>query len=212
MSLIAKELVKHQEVLKYTSIYEDYLRENTDRKIWLVNTNKLVRFYEGVDGLKTGYTKEAGYCLTATAKKNNMRLISVVMGEPDSKTRNSETTELLNYGFSQYETINLLKSKIIGEYKIDKAKQSKVTVELKEEPIIVKKKMDKNKKYQCETKIKEIKAPLKKGTEVGTFIIKNKNNQIKTIPLIINENIQKASIGDLYLRYLREIISGQINF
>ena len=70
MSIIARELVKHQELFQYTSIYEDYLRENTDRKIWLVNTNKLVRFYDGVDGLKTGYTKEAGYCLTATAKKN----------------------------------------------------------------------------------------------------------------------------------------------
>ncbi|MBQ9011711.1 MAG: D-alanyl-D-alanine carboxypeptidase, partial [Bacilli bacterium] len=67
MSLIAKELVKHKKVLEFTSIYEDYLRENTDKKIWLVNTNKLVRFYDGVDGLKTGYTKDAGYCLTATA-------------------------------------------------------------------------------------------------------------------------------------------------
>ena len=75
MAIIAKELVKHKEVLEYTSIYEDYLRKDTDRKIWLVNTNKLVRFYQGVDGLKTGYTKEAGYCLTATAKKGNTRFI-----------------------------------------------------------------------------------------------------------------------------------------
>ena len=77
MAVIAKELVKHTKVLEYTSIYEDYLRKDTDRKIWLVNTNKLVRFYSGVDGLKTGYTASAGYCLTATAKKNNSRFIAV---------------------------------------------------------------------------------------------------------------------------------------
>ena len=65
MMLIARELVKHEEVLKYTKVYEDYLRENTDRKIWLVNTNRLVRFYDGVDGLKTGYTEDAGYCMTS---------------------------------------------------------------------------------------------------------------------------------------------------
>ena len=70
MAFMARELIKHKKILKFTSIYETYLRENTDRKIWLVNTNKLVRFKQGVDGLKTGYTKTAGYCLTATMKKN----------------------------------------------------------------------------------------------------------------------------------------------
>ena len=80
MSMIARELLNHKKVLDYTSVYETYLRENTDRKIWLVNTNKLVKFKKGVDGLKTGYTKEAGYCLTATMKKDNMRVIATVMG------------------------------------------------------------------------------------------------------------------------------------
>ena len=104
MSKIARELVKHEEVLKFTSTYEAYLREGTDKKIWLVNTNKLVRFYDGVDGLKTGHTEEAGYCLTATAKKNNMRIIAVAMGEPTSKTRNQEISEMLDYAFAQYQT------------------------------------------------------------------------------------------------------------
>ena len=94
MSLIAKELVKHDRVLKYTSTYEDYLRKGTERELWLTNTNKLTRFYPGVDGLKTGYTKEAGYCLTSTAKRDGMRIITVVMGEPDTKTRNSETSTM----------------------------------------------------------------------------------------------------------------------
>ena len=108
MSIIARELVKHKEVLEYTKIYEDYLREDTDRKIWLVNTNRLVRFYDGVDGLKTGYTEDAGYCMTATAEKDGMRIIAVVMGEETSKIRNQEVSEMLDYAFAQYKTENLL--------------------------------------------------------------------------------------------------------
>ena len=87
MALIAKELSRHDEVFKYTSIYEDYLRENTKRKLWLVNTNKLVRFYKGVDGFKTGFTDEAGYCLSVSAKRNDMRLVSVVMGAKTASDR-----------------------------------------------------------------------------------------------------------------------------
>ena len=86
MAVIARNLVRHEKILEFSSVYETYLRENTDRKIWLVNTNKLVRFKQGVDGLKTGYTDTAGYCLTATMKKDDMRVIATVMGEPDSNT------------------------------------------------------------------------------------------------------------------------------
>ena len=82
MAVIAKELVnKHPGILKFSSIYEDYLRENTNNKFWLVNTNKLIRFYDGADGLKTGHTDDAGYCLAVTAKKYGLRLIGIVLGE-----------------------------------------------------------------------------------------------------------------------------------
>lgn len=98
MSIIARELLRHEKILEYTSIYEEYLEKNDGSRIWLVNTNRLVRFYDGVDGLKTGFTKTAGYCLTATAKKNNFRLISVVMGEDTTENRSSDTVKMLNYG------------------------------------------------------------------------------------------------------------------
>ncbi len=129
MALIAKELVKHEIVFEFTSIYEDYLRKDTDRKIWLVNTNKLVRFYAGVDGLKTGYTEEAGYCLTATAKRDNLRVIAVVMGEESSKTRNQEVTEMLDYAFAQYKVTQVLtKNSDIGSINISKAKKKKIEI------------------------------------------------------------------------------------
>ena len=109
MAMMAKELLKHEEITDFTKLYESYLRENTDDKFWLVNTNKLVRFYPGVDGLKTGYTNEAKYCLTATAKKDGMRVIAVVFGAPTSKSRNAQVTKMLDFSFAQYATHSLHK-------------------------------------------------------------------------------------------------------
>ena len=90
-------------ILKYTSLYEDYVREDLENKFWLVNTNKLVKHVDGVDGLKTGWTEEAGYCLTCTMNKNDIRMISVIMGAETIEQRTEETLCLLNYGISNYE-------------------------------------------------------------------------------------------------------------
>ncbi|HZG71963.1 MAG TPA: D-alanyl-D-alanine carboxypeptidase family protein, partial [Chondromyces sp.] len=101
MAMIGKELLKHKEITRFTGMYESYLRENTEKKFWLVNTNRLVKFYPGVDGLKTGFTNEAKYCLTATAEKNDMRVIAVVFGASTPKTRNAQVTKMLDYAFNQ---------------------------------------------------------------------------------------------------------------
>src|SRR5690606_13622959 len=100
MAMIAKELLKYESITNYTSIYEDYLRKGEKNEFWLVNTNKLVKFYPGVDGLKTGYTNEAKYCLTATAKKDDMRIIAVVMGAETPKERNAIISGMLDYAYS----------------------------------------------------------------------------------------------------------------
>lgn len=104
MSIIARALIAEggEELLRITSTYDAYIRENTDKKFWLVNTNKLLKQYEGVDGLKTGFTTEAMSCITVTAKKKDLRLVAVAMGEPSSKQRNAEIKQMLDYGFSQY--------------------------------------------------------------------------------------------------------------
>lgn len=104
MALLARRLIlDFPEVTEFTALYEDYVRQNTDDPFWLVNTNKLVRYVEGVDGLKTGSTQAAGYCLAATAKRGNMRIVAVVMGAETSVLRNKEITHLIEYAFSQYE-------------------------------------------------------------------------------------------------------------
>jgi serine-type D-Ala-D-Ala carboxypeptidase (penicillin-binding protein 5/6) len=211
MSIIARELVKHDKVLEFTSVYEDYLREGTDKKIWLVNTNKLVRFYDGVDGLKTGYTEEAGYCLTATAKKDGMRIIAVVMGEPDSKLRNKEVSEMLDYSFAQYKVEDLLAKKTIGKYEVDKSVQKYAEVVPKDSATILKKKADKRVNATYEVKVDKLTAPIKKGDVVGSIEIKDKNKVIKKVELTTKVNIEKASILQLYLRYIKEVFTGDIN-
>lgn len=212
MSLIAKELVKHEKVLEFTSVYEDYLRENTDRKIWLVNTNKLVRFYDGVDGLKTGFTEGAGYCLTATAKKDGMRVIAVVMGEADSKTRNQEVSEMLDYAFAQYKLENLLEDGYsLGKYKVYNGKAEFVTVIPKDGATILRKKGEKSSKATYEVDVYELKAPLKKGDVVGSLKIKEDGKVIRKVKLTVDKNVKKANYLELLGRNIRDMVTGKIN-
>ena len=212
MSIIAKELVKHKEVLEYTKIYEDYLREDTDRKIWLVNTNRLVRFYDGVDGLKTGYTEDAGYCMTATAEKDGMRIIAVVMGEETSKIRNQEVSEMLDYAFAQYKVINMLKNKSsLGKYRVENGKDEYVKVVPLEEATVVRKKSEKDGNLSYDIKLKALKAPLKIGDNVGTLIIKEDGNSVKTLNLTVDKDVERANFGNLFLRNVKDMVMGNIS-
>ena len=207
MALMAKELLKYEEILKYTSVYEEYLQKSDGSKIWLVNTNKLVRFYPGVDGLKTGYTQKAGYCLTATAKKNNLRLISVVMGEDSIEKRSQDTVKLLNYGFNSYK-VNLIKSKkdILGKIKVEGGKKQYVDVTLTDDAIELLKTNDKISKYKFNLKIDKVKAPVKKGDIVGKVEILNSQNKIiNEYNITVNENVLKANYFDYLKRNIKSV-------
>lgn len=212
LTVIARELLSHEKILDFSSIYEDYLREDTNNKFWLVNTNKLVRQYPGADGLKTGHTDAAGYCLAATANKNNMRLIAIVLGEDNSKVRNSETMALLDYGFDLYEvTVIEKKNTKIDTITLDKANKEKVDIILKDNVSIFKKKTDKEIKYTTELKLDHVKLPVKKGDKVGSVIVKDKNNKtITTTEVTVKEDIKKINIFGLYLRNLKEIMTSAI--
>jgi len=213
MAMIAKELVSHEKILEFSSIYEDYLRKDTKEQVWLVNTNKLVRFYLGADGLKTGYTNEAGYCLTATAKKNGMRIITVVMGEPDSSTRNSETMKLLDYGFDQYELETLLtKNSVIGKTRISKSTKENIEIVPTKDVTLLHKKGEKKKNSSYELELDNIVVPIKKGEKVGILKIMEDNNVVREIDVSVNEDIKKANMFELYIRYLGDVIRGDIKF
>lgn len=211
ISQIAIELVKHPKVLQYTGIYEDYLRKGTSREFWLVNTNKLVRFYQGVDGLKTGYTKEAGYCLASTAVKNNMRIITVVMGEPDTQTRNKETTGMLDYSFSMYSIEKMLsKDKKIGTIKVYQGKQENVDIVPLKDVNILNNKTAEKRNITYEIDVDTINAPVKKGDNIGILKIIENNKVIDEIEITVASNIKKANIFELYFRNIFNIITGNV--
>ena len=210
MAIMARELLKHEDILKYTSIYEDYLKKNDGSSTWLVNTNRLVRFYDGVDGLKTGFTNTAKYCLTATAKKKDMRLISVVMGVETSDLRSKDTTELLNYGFSNYKIDKIMsKDKVLGNVTVKKGKKDNIDIKLMDDITLLKKITDKQEQYQANLKVKDITAPVRKGDKIGIVEIINKDGKIITeADVTVVKNIDKANYFDYLKKNLRSILQG----
>jgi serine-type D-Ala-D-Ala carboxypeptidase (penicillin-binding protein 5/6) len=204
MALMAKALLQYQDVLKYTSTYEAYLRENTDNKFWLVNTNKLLKAYPGVDGLKTGFTQEAKYCLTATAKRDGMRVIAVVMGAPTSKERNHQVSQLLSYAFANYKTkLILAQGKMVKKVAISKSEKGMVPIVTQQPVVVLMKKGGKQQSTQFKTKVEvksSLKAPIKKGTVVGQYVVSDGNHVLTKTPLIVNSDIKKATFWQLIKR------------
>lgn len=204
MALMAKELLKYEGITKFTGTYEAYLREDTDKKFWLVNTNRLVRFYPGVDGLKTGFTNEAKYCLTATAEKNGMRVIAVVFGAPTSKERNAQVTKMLDYAFSQYETHPMYKrNEALGSAKVSKGEKKQVEA-LTSEPISLLTKKGEDTKAVKKTVVlkKDLKAPIAKGDQIGMLKVEKDGKTIVESPLVAKSEVKEAGWWTLYKRAL----------
>lgn len=211
MAVIAKELVKYDKILEFTGTYEDYLRKNTDNSFWLVNTNKLVRYYSGVDGLKTGFTETAGYCITTTAKKNNMRLITVVMGEESSAVRNSETTQMLDYGFNTYQIDTVLsKDTVLATKRVELGSSNSVKIVPKEDVNILNTKVGTKREVTYKFEINHVKAPVKSGDVVGKINVMENGKNIMSIDATVDKDIDKASIVQVYFRNLLDIVGGVI--
>ncbi len=204
MAMIAKELVKHEKVFEFTKIYEDYLRKGTDRSFWLVNTNKLVRFYKGVDGLKTGYTSEAGYCVTATALIDGMRIITVVMGEPDSKTRNSDVTSGFDYVYSQYSINEVINTDtVLTKSKVSKGVLDYVDIVAKDKVVDLYKKSDGVVDLTYDINLNLIKAPVKSGDIVGYLTLSDG----RKVDLTVKEDVKKSNIFLHFYKYLKKVIN-----
>ena len=211
LALIARELIKHEEILKLTSTYETTITHKNGKSLWLVNTNKLIKFYNGLDGLKTGFTDNAGYCLTGTMLRNDMRLITVTMKAPTKEDRNTDTINLMEYAYSMYYKSTLIKKdKKIGDMFIDNAKKRKVSYYLKEDASVILDKDVRNIKYNYSVKLNNVKAPLKKNDVVGTLTL-HLNNQDINYNLIVKENIKKSNYFVRLNNYLKDIINGSLN-
>jgi len=209
LAMISKELLKYENITNYTSIYEDYLRKGEENEFWLVNTNKLVRFYDGVDGLKTGFTREAKYGLAATAKKDNMRIIAVTMGAETVKKRNAMVSQMLDYSFNHYSTHRLYeKNEVIETIDNLKSKEEEIKV-ITEYPIsVLHKKGEELEDYYTEVHLKDaIDLPINRGEVVGLLQVMKGHEKISVHPLTVERDIKNASYFDLIKRSLKKLLN-----
>ena len=208
MAMMARELIKHEKILEFSSIYEDYLRKNTDNSFWLVNTNKLVRFYSYIDGLKTGYTGKAGYCLTATGKKNGMRLITVVMNEENTDMRTKDTIAMMDYGFNMYSLDTLVeKEQKLGNIKINLGEKEYEDIVSMSDITVLNNNQDNKRNVTYDIVNNEVTAPVKKGDIIGKINVYEDGNYKYSVDLTVINDVDKANIFMVFVRNLKDILS-----
>lgn len=195
-------------ILKYTSQYESYIREDSNNPFWLVTTNKMMRTYSGMDGLKTGYISESGYCLTATAIRNNVRMISVVMKAKSIDERSKDTKTLLDYGFSLYKNSSLFdKNSIISTYNFKNAKNNQVPLIVNDIVNFVHPNDKDVSNYIYKIVMDKTKAPIKKGEKVGSLNIYDKdNNLIKSYEVFVGESVYEKNFWYKFISNLKQIL------
>jgi D-alanyl-D-alanine carboxypeptidase (penicillin-binding protein 5/6) len=207
IAIMSRELLKHPEITKFTGIYQDYLRKDSKKPFWLVNTNKLVRFYQGLDGLKTGFTDEARFCLTATAKRDDLRIIAVVMGEPDAKTRNAEVTQMLDYSFAQFTNrVFYKKGQIIANLRVDKGEPETITLRAHHPISILMKKGENPSSIRKVVKWKHLQVPIKQGQVLGTMEFHKDGRKISQLELVSSQDIGRASLWSSIKRVLEDTL------
>lgn len=196
IALMSRELLKHPDIHKFTTIWMDSLRNGA---FTLSNTNKLVRFYDGCTGLKTGSTDKALFCISATAKRNDLHLISVIMAAPTSKQRQADASSLLNYGFSNYSAKSIVKKgEIVKDIKIDKGTEKSCTLVCENDITSLSKKGE-DKKYRKEYVLKKsVKAPVKKGDKAGELVCYDGKTEVGRTNLLYEKSIKKMTVTYSY--------------
>jgi D-alanyl-D-alanine carboxypeptidase (penicillin-binding protein 5/6) len=204
VSLMSRELLKHSLFFKWSTIWLDYLKES-ENNTQLANTNRLVRFYDGCDGIKTGSTSEALYCLSATAKRGNLRLISVILAAPTSNVRFAESTKLLDYGFANYDSVPIIKKDQVVEKEIAIAGGKERIIEgIAAQDFSILQGKEESKSFEIKTEIQSnIKAPIAKGQKIGTLTIEKDGKVVGTIDILPDREVKSANIYD----YFKDIIN-----
>jgi D-alanyl-D-alanine carboxypeptidase (penicillin-binding protein 5/6) len=207
IAIMSRALLQHPQITEFTGVYQDYLRKDSASPFWLVNTNKLVRFYSGADGLKTGFTAEAKFCLSATAKRDGLRVVAVVLGEPNTKTRNAEVSKLFDYAFSQYMSYSLIKTgESLGNFKVSKGTISTVPLIAKHPYSILLKKGAASTGIRHELQLQpKLKAPIEAGQSIGKIVVYKGDQMLKEFPLESPVQVKKANWWVLFKRTISHV-------
>ena len=211
MAILARRLIMDfPEVAEFTVMYEDYVREDSDEPFWLVNTNKLVRYVEGVDGLKTGYTKGAGYCLAATAKRGDMRVVAVVMGAERSELRNREIARMIEHAFSQYELHKRIEAgSVVGTHQSMLAAGRRFDVVTKA-PLSLLVEIGTHLGEESHTVIlsQNITVPINPGDVVGRLVYYIDGQVYQEIDLTVAETVERTQFIALWIHALGQLFFG----
>lgn len=197
VAIMLKELLRHEKYYEFGRVWLDKFQHPEGRYTEITNTNKLVRFYDGCDGGKTGFTNQAGFCLGATAKRNGMRVISVVIGEENSKNRFDDTRTLFDYAFANYSATPIVTAEkpLDEQAKVKGGKEKTVEVYPERTAYVFTKRGEKP-NVETEIQWNKIKAPLKRGDLVGELIIYTNNVESERVPLLCFKDVEKASVWD----------------
>ncbi|GFR34289.1 D-alanyl-D-alanine carboxypeptidase family protein [Thermobrachium celere] len=208
VAIMSRELLKHSKILDYTTIWMETISEGRKTPFTLVNRNKMIKAYKGCDGLKTGYTKEALYCISATAKRGNVRLISVIMGAPTSKERNAMASQLLDIGFAKYDSFDVVKKgEVVGEVRIPKAKPESVKIIAKDNLNVI---VEKGNKPNIEKKIeifKDLKLPINKGDTVGIVKAVEGEKVFGQVEAIVDTKVEKMKFIDTLNKVVKSFLN-----
>ena len=210
MALLGQALLREggEELLKITSTYDAYIREDSDKKFWLVNTNKLLKQVEGVDGLKTGFTKEALSCITVSAKRKELRLIAVVMGASSAKTRNAIASGLLEYGFAQYaQGLLYAKGTRLDTISFENGKPKQADIVALEDISYVFEKGKEPKEKHKEITITKKQLPYRKNEKIGTVRIEMSDGYYMEAPIGVNRNVLPLDFSDILLKTLQKLLA-----
>lgn len=202
IAIMSQELIKHDLILKYSTLWQDTIRNG---EFTLTNTNRLVRYYDGCNGLKTGSTDKAGYCISATAKRGDMQLIAVIMGAESRDIRNAAARSLLDYGFSNY-GIYTNKEQFVENIKIINGTKGETQAFSSEFSAVIPKGM--LKKVEMTFEIPEtVSTPLKSGDVVGRIVYKIGDEQIGTSDIFIKEDIDKITVLDIFKNLIKNLFN-----
>lgn len=208
MAIIGRTLLGHGDtILNFTKIYDSYVREDTSSPFWLVNTNKLVKFYNGMDGLKTGFTQKSKYCLTATAKRDNLRFIAVSMGNNTIQERSQDITTMLNYGFANYSAIKVYQQgEVIDTLHIEDAKRPKVPIIVTDNIYMVVRKGEKLDSLKARIEYVKNSSPIAEREVVGKLIINNSDNWEARFDVVTAVKVEQLTFWDLFIKTLQECL------
>jgi D-alanyl-D-alanine carboxypeptidase (penicillin-binding protein 5/6) len=199
IAIMSAQLMQHSTILKYTTIWQDSIRGGA---FVLTNTNRLIRFYPGANGLKTGSTAKAGFCISAAAKRDGMQLIAVVMGSSTRDSRNETAKQMLNWGFANYARISVVNTEKLT-VPVGYGKQNTIKANYKSFDLIVEKKQADKVEKQI-TLRESVDAPIQKGDVVGKLICSVDGVVMQEIPIFSTESVEKNTFGNLFVEILKK--------